>query len=148
MDETKAGMKPEEKPDPDRIKEDIDGIRRNLGGLVAELDRRRHEAFDIRLQLRRHTVPLAIGVAALAVAVGTTVAVVMHRRHQQRRLAARLRRLPPLLHQLRLALGRALAEPDRVAETPPRLPAKLLTAGGTATAATLGKHLATRLVRG
>jgi len=147
MDETKAGIAPEEKPDPDRIKQDIDGIRRNLGGLVAELDRRRHEAFDIRLQLRRHPVPLAIGAAALTVVIAATVALFMYRRREQRRLPARLRRLPPRLHQLRLALGRALAQPDRVAQNPQRLPAKLLAAGGTATAATLGKHLATRLVR-
>jgi hypothetical protein len=147
MDETKAGINPDDKRDPDRIKQDIEGIRQNLGGLVAELDRRRHEAFDVRLQLRRHAVPLALGAAALTVGVGATVAVIMYRHRQQRRLAARLRRLPPRLHRLRLALGRALAEPDRVAQNPPRMPAKILTAGGSATAAALGKHLVTRLVR-
>ncbi|HET6284039.1 MAG TPA: hypothetical protein VFH73_23990 [Polyangia bacterium] len=146
MDETTPGIE-EDKGDPDRIKQDIDGIRRNLGGLVAELDRRRHEAFDIRLQLRRHAVPLAIGALALAAVVGTTIAIVIHQRRERHRLAARLRRLPPRLRQLRLALSRALAEPDRVAANEPRLSTKVLTAGGTATAATLGKQLATRLLR-
>jgi hypothetical protein len=43
----------------------IAALRDELGGLVAELDRRRHEVLDLRLQVRRHVV------AAIATAVST-----------------------------------------------------------------------------
>jgi hypothetical protein len=145
MDKTPTRVD-QETEDPDRIKEEIDGIRRNLGGLVDELDRRRHEAFDVRLQMRRHPLPFVLSAVVLVGVIGATVAMAVHQHREQRRLATRLRRVPPFLHRLRLALSRALDDPDRVAPKQPRVATKLLTAGGQATVATLGKRLATRLV--
>jgi hypothetical protein len=44
---------------------EIAALREELGGLVAELDRRRHDLLDVRLQARRH----ALTASAVAVAL-------------------------------------------------------------------------------
>lgn len=146
MDETTPGVGDEDEPDPERLKQEIDGIRRNLGGLVGELGRRRHEALDLRVQVSRHPLPFILGGIVVTGLIGVAVAVFVHQRREQRRLATRLRRWPPRLHQLRLALSRAVNHPDRVAN-PPGVGRKMLAAGGSAAAATLGTHLAARLIR-
>ena len=146
MDKAATGVDADEQPDPERLKEDIDGIRRNLGGLVAELDRRRHEAFDVRLQISRHPLPFILAGIVVTSLIGVAVAGIVHQRREQRRLATRLRRWPPRLHQLRLALSRAMDHPDRVANQP-GVGKKMLAAGGSATAAMVGKRLAARLIR-
>jgi hypothetical protein len=85
----------------ERLREDIDATHRRLEGLLGELDRRRREAFDIRLQMRRHPVIFAAG-AALALGAlggGTALAIARMRRLQGRRrstMAGRLRRLSHL----------------------------------------------------
>ncbi len=81
----------------DRLRSDIDATHRRLEGLLGELDRRRREAFDVRLQARRHPVAFAVG-AALALGAlggGTAFAIArIHRRHRrQHSPAARLLRL-------------------------------------------------------
>ena len=43
-----------------RVSGEIAMLRSEIGSLVGELDRRRHELFDLRLQARRHPVGLAI----------------------------------------------------------------------------------------
>jgi len=93
----------EEKPTPgtgsdsDRLRAEIDATHRRLEGLLGELDRRRREAFDVRLQMRRHPLALAVG-AALALGAmggGTTLAVMRIRRRRRLRHSpsARLARL-------------------------------------------------------
>jgi hypothetical protein len=77
----------------DRLREDIDATHRRLEGLLGELDRRRREAFDIRLQMRRHPVIFAAG-AALALGAlggGTALAISRMRRAQRRRHSPSLR---------------------------------------------------------
>ena len=54
--------------------EEIGDVRRRLDVLVGELDRRRHEAFDWRRQLRRHAEGL--GIAAIAISAGVTAALI------------------------------------------------------------------------
>jgi hypothetical protein len=44
---------------------EIARLREELSGLVAELDRRRHEALDIKLQVKRHGLKTAITAAAV-----------------------------------------------------------------------------------
>jgi hypothetical protein len=44
---------------------EIARLREELSGLVAELDRRRHEALDIKLQVKRHGLQTALTAAAL-----------------------------------------------------------------------------------
>ncbi len=85
-----------EASDGDRLRADIDATHRRLEGLLGELDRRRREAFDVRLQARRHPLFFAAGAALAlgAVGGGTALAIArIHRRRRGRSPAARLFRL-------------------------------------------------------
>jgi len=81
----------------DRLRADIDATHRRLEILLGELDRRRREAFDLRLQMRRHPLAFAAGavLALAAVGGGTALAIARVRRQHRRRWspAARLGRL-------------------------------------------------------
>jgi hypothetical protein len=123
-----------------RLEEDIQNIRGNLGGLLGELDHRRHEAFDVRVQLRRHGLLIGLGLFAMAGVV--TSAVLIHRERSRRR-----RSLPVRLRGLRQALRRMAAEPERVVESQPRVRNRILVAAGTAVASVMGRRLAERIVR-
>jgi hypothetical protein len=64
-----------------RLRAEIGATRDELGSYLTELDRRRHEALDLRLQVRRHPgVLIAVGVAIAAVTAGVVVRVVRARR--------------------------------------------------------------------
>jgi hypothetical protein len=80
------------------IEREVEGLRSELGGLVGELNRRRHDATDVRLQLRRHSgaVLLVIGVAA----VSAIAQVVVARRRRAQRLGARAANLARVLAAL------------------------------------------------
>jgi hypothetical protein len=103
-----ATARPKDGEEAERVIErEIGDLRQELGGIVNELDRRRHEAFDVRLQLRRHrTAVVTAGAVALLFAVGGFVAWRTARLRQDR-LAVRLQNL-----------GRAIAimsrNPDRL----------------------------------
>ena len=84
-----------------------------LDELVSELDRRRHQAFDWRLQVRRHARALALLGVGVVVVVGVGVSVARSRR--QHTLAARLAELADRGERLRQALGRIIDDPDRLA---------------------------------
>jgi hypothetical protein len=122
------------------LERDIETIRGNLGGLIGELDHRRHEALDVRLQLRRHGLLLGLGLLAVA---GVVTGVVLMRRARKRRR----RRLPARLRSLRHAVQRMVAEPDRVVESQPRVPKRILAAAGAAAASVVGRRVAERIVR-
>ena len=81
----------------DRLRADIDATHRRLEGLLGELDRRRREAFDVRLQMRRHPVAFAVGAALALGAMGGGTALVVARTRRRRRYlrspSARLSRL-------------------------------------------------------
>ena len=94
-----------------RVAGEIQSLRGELGGLVAELDRRRHEAFDLRLQLKRHPVAAAIAAAGAALVLGGLLAAAVRSRRQHRRPSVRAR-------ETRRALARLLDHPDRVAAEP------------------------------
>ena len=69
------------------IEHDIDRLRDRLDGMVGELDRRRHEALDVRLQLRRHGTAVAtVGVVATVLVIGGFVAWRNARRRQDQLL--------------------------------------------------------------
>ena len=116
-----------------KVSGEIESIRGEIGALVAELDRRRHEAFDLRLQARRHPVAVAIVAATLALAVGGLVALAIAAREHRRRPSVRAR-------ETGRALQRILQKPHRVAAEP-SLPGKLVAAAATAAAATLARRL-------
>jgi hypothetical protein len=121
-----------------RVSGEIDTLRGELGALVAELDRRRHEAFDLGLQARKHPVAVAIAAATLALAVGGIIALAVTARRRARRPSVRAR-------EARRALARMLEKPGRVAAEP-SIPRKALAAMATAAAATLAKRLVQRQV--
>lgn len=88
-------------------------LRTRLGATLEELDRRRHEAFDLRLQARRHHLPrlllLTAGAAGAALLLGGAAWTVARIARQRR--AARLR------SRLRL-LGVIVRHPERLLQPP------------------------------
>jgi hypothetical protein len=126
-------------PDVDSLERDIREIRGNLGGLIGELDHRRHEAFDLRRQLRRHGVMLGLGVLAAAGLIATGI--LFHRERERRR-----RSLPARVAALRQAVRRMIADPDRVVESRPRVRNKILAAAGASVASVAGRRLAQRIL--
>lgn len=61
------------------VVQDIERTRNDLGVSLAEIDRRRHEALDWRLQLRRHRLAVTLTGAGLAAAAGFFVAAFLRR---------------------------------------------------------------------
>jgi hypothetical protein len=117
-----------------RVSSEIEGLRGELGSLVAELDRRRHEAFDLGLQARRHPVAVIVAASAVALVVGGLIAAAVRSRRQHRRPAVRAR-------ETRRALARLLEHPQRVAADQ-----SVLQKVVAAVAATAGTAIAKRLV--
>jgi hypothetical protein len=128
------------------LERDIDLIRNNVGELVGELNQRRHDAFDLRLQFHRHARGFVVFAAAFLCAVAGVIALAISRRRHHRSLTGRARRLGRAARGFRAAVGRAVSHPDRVAERGPSVTRKVAAAGGAAMASVLGKKLARRLV--
>ena len=102
---------------------EVEAIRDDLGDLVGELDRRRHRAVK----------PLAIGAIIVAgVCIGGYV------------LWRALRARPTRAARVRTALERATAHPERVAESKPSVPQKVLVAAASAVAAVVARRAAER----
>lgn len=121
------------------MESNIDEIRDHLGALVSELDRRRRDAMDLKLQFRRRPVTLVLAaVAAVGMLAGAVALVVVHW-HHRRSLVGRADRM-------RVALRRVARRPELLAEPEPTVRHKIAAAGGTALASVLAKHLAKRLV--
>jgi hypothetical protein len=128
-----------EREQVDTLEQEVDRIRGNIGALVRELNHRRHDALDLKLQFREHTARLVlVGVAVIAFVAGS-IALARARLRHRRTVRAKVNRL-------RTALRRISAHPERVAERTPNVPRKLLAAGGGAIAAAFGKRIAKRLV--
>jgi hypothetical protein len=123
----------------DSLEREVDRIRNNIGALVRELNHRRHEAFDLKLQFRQHAGRMVLVGVALASLIAGTIALAVARVKRRRSIKTRVTRL-------RDALRRMGAHPERVAKEQPNVPRKLLAAGGTAIASAIGKKLAKRLV--
>jgi hypothetical protein len=120
--------------DVGRVSGEIDTLRNELGGLVAELDRRRHEAFDLGLQIRRHPLLVAAVATMAALALGGALALAVRTRRHRHRPTVRAR-------ETRRALARLFDHPDRVASEP-SIPNRV----GTALAVAVGTAIAKRLV--
>ena len=121
---------------PHELEGEISEIRGRLDHSLAELDRRRHEATDIKLQIRRHpgAVAAAGGVVLLLLG-GVAYAIwAAHRREQPMNKAKRLR----------LAVSRMIDEPQKVAKAEPTVPEKILGAVGVTVATILAKKLMER----
>ena len=96
------------------IEREISGIRDEIGTLVGELDRRRRDLFDVRGQVRRHPVAASMAGLAVAAVLGGSVALLVHNTRRKHRASYRAK-------QLRIAFGRMMEHPERVArgEPPP-----------------------------
>jgi hypothetical protein len=134
MGEGKTGVT----DDPAKIERKVEELRDNLGGIAGELDRRRHEAFDLRLQLRRHGATIGVTAAALATVVGGSIALAAWSHARRQRLMSKV-------HRLRGALSRAIAHPDDVARPSPNLGRKALAAIISAAVGLAAKAAAQRL---
>jgi hypothetical protein len=122
--------------DPRAIERDIRDHRGELTRLVTELNRRRRELTDVRLQLRRHTVGVATGVLATGLVFAGSLAYARWRAGRRRTLIARSGRL-------RDAVGRMIERPERVAAEPTSTE-RLLASVGSAVAAVLIKAILER----
>jgi hypothetical protein len=116
----------------------ITALRDELGELVAELDRRRHAALDVKTQVRRHAREVALTGAALVGAAAGFVWLGAWRRRRRQRFGARVGRLQH-------ALGRMMDRPERVAAYP-TVTMKILTAVASAAAAAVIKKVLERAV--
>ena len=129
--------RPDSQQAPTGLELNVEMVRQRLDATIRELDRRRHDAFDIRRQLRRHALPVIGGIVALAAAVAAMTVLALRRRSARQRFV-------PKLHRLRGALGRMVDKPDRVARENPNVVRKIATAAGTTAATMLAKKLMRR----
>jgi putative intracellular protease/amidase len=121
-----------------RVSGEIDMLRGDLANLVAELDRRRHEMFDLRLQARRHPVLLASVAAGAALLLGAGIAVAVRSRRERQRPVNRAR-------EVRRAMARLVEHPEDVAAKP-TIREAIISAVGVAIATTLARRLVDRVV--
>lgn len=119
-----------------QLETEIEHLRGRLDRSLAELDRRRHEYTDVRLQLRKHPQVVAgAGVVVALVAGGIALAIWRGKKRKQPVQKAK---------RFRLALNRAVDHPDRVAKGQPNVAEKILAAIGTTIAVSLTKKLLDR----
>jgi hypothetical protein len=118
------------------MEREIESIRTRLDRSLAEMDRRRHELLDLKLQAHRHPAALwgAGGALLLLLGGGIALALWLSRRRDQ---------LPAKARRFRLAVRRAVDKPDLVARGKgPVWESILASAGGTLAAALTKKALA------
>ena len=115
---------------------EIAGVREELDTLLGELDRRRHEALDVPLQLRRHALGTSLTIVALVATAAGSVWLTLWRRHRRQRPGAQAGRF-------RHALARMTEHPERVA-TDSSVVGKIATAAANAAVAVLVKKVLER----
>jgi hypothetical protein len=119
-----------------QIEGEIAEIRGHLDQSLAELDRRRHEATDVKLQIRRHPAAVAVAGGIVLLLLGGVGYAIWAARQRERPVNKAKR--------LRLALSRMIDEPQKVAKAEPTVPEKILAAAGTAAATILTKKIIER----
>src|SRR5262245_9634452 len=103
-----------------RLESEISSERDELGVLVAELDRRRHQIFDVKGQLKRHVVEIGLAGAALTAITIVAIWFAVQRARRRATLTSRASRF-------KTAVNRMVAHPELVA-TGPTIPRSLFTA--------------------
>jgi hypothetical protein len=121
---------------PREIERDIEHLRTRLDRSLAELDRRRHELTDVKLQMRRHPV-VFIGAGAVVVLLLGGVGFAIYRSHKREEIPQKAKRL-------RIAIGRAVDEPHKVARGDAPVWKKIVAAVGTTIAVSLTKKIIER----
>jgi prefoldin subunit 5 len=121
------------------IEREIESVRMRLDRSLAELDRRRHQLMDVKLQVRKHpqAVMIAGGVVVLLVGVGWLAARSAHKAAEDPRRRAK---------RLKKATRRAMEHPERVAQNPP-LWQKIAASVGTTIAVAVTKRLLDRALQ-
>ena len=74
-----------------RLRSEIGATRDQLGTYISELDRRRHEALDLKHQLKKHR-GLVIGAAVVTIGVVTGVVVMVSRARRHEALGRKVQR--------------------------------------------------------
>jgi hypothetical protein len=123
-----------------RLEHEVDDIRSNIDDIVGELDRRRHDFFDWRLQLRRHAATLGLLAITLVAATAGVATFVFLRNRRRSKPMARAKRL-------REAFSRAIEHPERLVR-PPSVGQKALSSAASAFAGTLAKATAEQVATG
>ena len=121
---TASGGDPEKRAD--ELERRAGAIRSDLDGLVGELDHRTHDV------MRKYVKPAVIGAAVLVVGL---VSFLVWRKYRRR---------PSSLARLNVALQRAVAHPERVAEPSPSVAKKVLAAAAAAGASMAVRKLISR----
>ena len=132
----KDGNAPAEPRSPREIESDIEHLRTRLDRSLAELDRRRHELTDVKLQMRKHPAAF-IGAGAVLILMLGGVGYAVYRSRKRQELPAKAKRL-------RIAIGRAVDAPEKVARGEPPVWQKIAAAVGTTIAVSLTKKLIDR----
>jgi hypothetical protein len=125
----------EEKKPPREIEREIEHLRTRLDRSLAELDRRRHELTDLKLQMRKHP-QVFIGAGTVVALMLGGIGFAIWRAQERKKPVARA-------HRLRIAVGRAVDHPQRVANEP-SVGQKIVAAVGSAVAVSLAKKLLDR----
>lgn len=119
----------------EHLEQEIEEIRDHLGGLVTELDHRRHRLNPVTM-VRRDPWPFAVGGAVLIGAIVGGIAWRHARTHRRVSWVDRGQRI-------RALLGLPATEPEKRSE--PSIGRKVLAAAATAAAAVAARRAATRL---
>jgi hypothetical protein len=138
MAEETEGVGGSKAGDPETLEREIEDVRDDMGRIVGELDRRRHDRFDWRVQVRSHARAVGIVALSLVVAMGGAIGFSIWRARRRARPMAKARRL-------REALSRIVEHPEWVARPHPSVGKKALGAAASAFAGTLSKAAAQRL---
>jgi negative regulator of sigma E activity len=96
---------------PEVIEDEIEELRQDTHVLVAELDRRRHEALDVGLQVRRHAYGISAVAAVAATLVTAAVVVSAARRRRAKTMTTRVQNLVQAIQIL------SRTDPKRLAAT-------------------------------
>lgn len=122
-----------------QLETEIEALRDELEPLVAEVDRRRHELLDVKLQLRRHAWQIALAGAGVIAVTASLVWLGVRRAPRRPSLLSRASRL-------REGVARMIDRPERVAADR-TLAGKMLTAAATAALSATAKKAVERLVK-
>ena len=118
------------------IEREIEHLRTRLDRSLSELDRRRHELTDVKLQMRRHPqVFIGAGAAAALIVGGVAFAIWRANKREE---------IPQKAKRIRIAFGRAVDQPKKVARGEAPAWEKILAAVGTTIAVSVTKKMLER----
>jgi hypothetical protein len=139
MDEAARGVNALPAVEPRDLEHQVQDIRGNIDHIVDELDRRRHDLFDWRLQLRKHALAFGALAAVLVFTMAGTVALSVWQRRRRSRPMAKAKRW-------RSAVARVIDHPEWVARPYPSVGRKVLASAASAFSGGVAKGAAEQLV--